>query len=91
MYHLNSGRRIFLNFYGRWGGGKPQIKYKVLQDGKERGRLGLPDLKFYFATYCPAWVKEWMLLRNRRLLEFEAHDLRFGWHGYLWYDKLKVT
>lgn len=35
-------------------GGKGQIKYMVLQDGKERGNLGLPDLTLYFASlvYC---------------------------------------
>lgn len=32
-----------------------------------------------------------MLLRNRRFLELEGHDLKFGLHGYLLYDKVKVN
>lgn len=33
-------------------------------------------------------MKEWVLLRNRRLLNLEGHDLRFGWPGY--YDNVIV-
>lgn len=40
------------------------VKYKMLQDAKERVGLGLPDLKFYFAACCLAWIKYWMTLRN---------------------------
>jgi len=53
----------------------------VLQIAKGRGGLGLSDLKLYFAV-CLVWMKEWMLLRNKRFLELEDHDLRFGWYGY---------
>lgn len=31
-------------------GGKPQVKYKVLQDAKERRGLGSPHVKLYFAA-----------------------------------------
>ena len=64
---------------------------KILQDAKERGGLGLPDLKAYFSACFLMWMKDWMSLKNRRLLELEGHELRFGWHGYLWYDKAKVN
>lgn len=42
---------------------------------------------------CNSSVKKWGLLRNRnrRLLDPVGHDLRFGWHGYLWYDKVKMN
>nr|GEZ82414.1 hypothetical protein [Tanacetum cinerariifolium] len=66
-----------------WQGKKPRVKYKILQDAKERGGLGLPDLKVYHAACCFVWLKEWMYLQNRRLLELEGSDLRFGWHGYM--------
>lgn len=41
------------------------------------------NLGLYFAACNLVWIKEQMLLRNRRVLELEDHDLRFGWHGYL--------
>lgn len=28
--------------------------------------------------------------RNKRLLGLANYDFRFGWHTYLWYDKVKV-
>lgn len=40
---------------------KTQIKYTVLQDGNERGGLGLLILKLCF-TACLIQMKEWMLL-----------------------------
>lgn len=49
--------------------GKNQGLSKILQDAKERGGLGLPDLKLYFAACCLAWMKEWELLISRSLLE----------------------
>lgn len=32
-----------------------------------------------------------MTLKNERLLELEDHELRFGWHKYLWYNKMNVN
>lgn len=66
------------------------VKNEVLQDAKERGKLGLSNLKYYFAVCCLIWRKKWVLLRNRKLLELKGHYLRFGLHGYLWYGKVKV-
>lgn len=59
---------------------KTRIKFKLLQGANERGVLGLPDLKLYFSPCNQIWMKDWMILRNKRLLELEGHDLRFGWH-----------
>lgn len=72
-------------------GKKSQAKYKVLQNANERWELCLPDLKVYFAACCLVSMKKWALLRNKRLLVLEGHDLRFGWHNYLWYNKVKVN
>lgn len=77
----NSGVMIFF---------KKNIKCKVLQDAKRRRDISLADLKLYFAS-CLVWVKNWVTLTNRKLLELGRHDLRFGWHTYLWYEKVKVN
>lgn len=50
---------------------------------KEPLGLGLPGLKLYFAAFCQGQIKEWVILRNRKLLELGRQDLRFGWHAYL--------
>lgn len=69
----------------------PRVKYKLLQDAKEKGWLAFPNLKLYFEACCLVWIKDWMTLKNERLLELEGHELRFGWHSYLWYEKLEVN
>lgn len=48
-------------------GEKPSVKFKVLQDTKERGGLGAPDLTVADALCAFIWLKEW-LLQNKRLL-----------------------
>uniref|UniRef100_A0A2D4PBP5 Uncharacterized protein n=1 Tax=Micrurus surinamensis TaxID=129470 RepID=A0A2D4PBP5_MICSU len=35
-------------------------------------------------------MKEWIVLRNTRLLTLEEHDLQLGWHAFLWYGKSKM-
>uniref|UniRef100_A0A8D0E7E3 ribonuclease H n=1 Tax=Salvator merianae TaxID=96440 RepID=A0A8D0E7E3_SALMN len=74
-----------------WQGKKPRIRFKLMQDAKERGGLGLPNLKLYFAACCLSWIAKWFWLRDKRLLQLEGFDLRYGLHGYLWYDKVKVN
>uniref|UniRef100_A0A8D0KLK4 Reverse transcriptase domain-containing protein n=1 Tax=Salvator merianae TaxID=96440 RepID=A0A8D0KLK4_SALMN len=74
-----------------WQGKKPRIRFKLMQDAKERGGLGLPNLKLYFAACCLSWIVKWFWLRDKRLLQLEGFDLRYGLHGCLWYDKVKVN
>lgn len=73
MYHLNSGRRIYLNFVA---GEKPQVKSKVLQDAKKKAGQGLLDWKSYFQACSLASMKEQMVLRDKSLSELEEPDLR---------------
>uniref|UniRef100_A0A2D4MCC1 Uncharacterized protein n=1 Tax=Micrurus spixii TaxID=129469 RepID=A0A2D4MCC1_9SAUR len=88
MIHLNNGRGTFLSLYAK---GKTLELDKLLQKINERRGLDLSDMKLYFDTCCLAWLKEWVNLQNKRLLDLEGHELRFGWHGYLWYDKVKAN
>lgn len=46
----------------------------------------ISQLASSFGWWC-GWKSE--LLRNRRFLELEYYDLRFGWHGY-WWHKFKT-
>uniref|UniRef100_A0A803TEV0 Reverse transcriptase domain-containing protein n=1 Tax=Anolis carolinensis TaxID=28377 RepID=A0A803TEV0_ANOCA len=73
-----------------WKNKKPRIKLKILTDDKKRGGLGLPDLKSYYEACNLVWVKEWTRLKNTKLLSLEGHDLRSGWHDYVWYNKRKT-
>ncbi|CAI5768521.1 Hypothetical predicted protein [Podarcis lilfordi] len=59
-------------------------------DAKERGGFALPDLKLYYEAAAFCWLKEWMLLENTDILDLEGFNNTFGWHAYLWYDKIKV-
>uniref|UniRef100_A0A803TK04 Reverse transcriptase domain-containing protein n=1 Tax=Anolis carolinensis TaxID=28377 RepID=A0A803TK04_ANOCA len=72
-----------------WQGKKPRIKMKSLTDDKRRGGLAMPDLKMYYEANNLIWIKDWILLKNRKLLNLEGWDLSSGWHSYLWYEKTK--
>lgn len=61
MHHFNNDRRTYLTLHGRR---KTLIKYKVLQDTKERGGLDLPNLKLYFSACCLAWIKNVVIIKK---------------------------
>uniref|UniRef100_A0A670JGC5 Reverse transcriptase domain-containing protein n=1 Tax=Podarcis muralis TaxID=64176 RepID=A0A670JGC5_PODMU len=73
-----------------WQGKKPRIKFKLLTDAKERGGFALPDLKLYYEASCLCWVKTWIKLEDKEVLDLEGFNNRFGWHAYLWQEKKKV-
>uniref|UniRef100_A0A670I0Q6 Reverse transcriptase domain-containing protein n=1 Tax=Podarcis muralis TaxID=64176 RepID=A0A670I0Q6_PODMU len=73
-----------------WQGKKPRIKFKILTDAKERGGFALPDLRLYYEAASFCWMKDWFLLENTDVLDLEGFNNAFGWHAYLWYDKVKV-
>uniref|UniRef100_A0A670K4W9 Reverse transcriptase domain-containing protein n=1 Tax=Podarcis muralis TaxID=64176 RepID=A0A670K4W9_PODMU len=73
-----------------WQGKKPRIKFKILTDAKERGGFALPDLRLYYEAASFCWMKDWFLLENTDVLDLEGFNNAFGWHAYLWYDKVKL-
>uniref|UniRef100_A0A670HUA2 Reverse transcriptase domain-containing protein n=1 Tax=Podarcis muralis TaxID=64176 RepID=A0A670HUA2_PODMU len=73
-----------------WQGKKPRIKFKILTDAKERGGFALPDLRLYYESAAFCWLKDWFLLENTDVLDLEGFNNAFGWHAYLWYDKVKI-
>lgn len=54
MDHLHNGKKIFASLYAKKAG----IKYKLVQDTKERGSLGLPNFKLCFAACCLVWMND---------------------------------
>lgn len=51
-----------------WRGRKPRIKLRIIQDAKARGGLNLPNMKIYHEACCLLWTKEWIELKEDRLL-----------------------
>lgn len=89
------GTRIFKVWHREiskfiWQGKKPRIKFKLLTDVKERGGFALPDLKLYYEASCLCWVKTWINLEDREVLDLEGHDNRSGWHAYLWHGRRRT-
>ncbi|CAI7935372.1 Hypothetical predicted protein [Podarcis lilfordi] len=74
-----------------WQGKKPRIKFKILTDAKQRGGFALPDLKLYYEAAAFCWLKDWLLLEDTDVLDLEGFNNVFGWHAYLWYDKVKAN
>lgn len=73
-----------------WMGKRTRIKMKHLLDDKNRGGLQLPNFELYQDANCLAWTRDWVTLTNKKLLNFEGFNRHFGWHSYLFYDKLKA-
>uniref|UniRef100_A0A803SUT6 Reverse transcriptase domain-containing protein n=1 Tax=Anolis carolinensis TaxID=28377 RepID=A0A803SUT6_ANOCA len=74
-----------------WAGKRARIAYRNLIDDKGRGGLSLPDLRTYYEAAALSWMKEWIKLENKTLLNLEGYELRFGWHAYVWYDGDKLN
>lgn len=61
-----------------------------MQDIKERGGWGVPNWHLYYYSSALLWIKEWMTLKNQRLLNLEGFDLQIGWHAFLWDEKKAI-
>lgn len=73
-----------------WRDKKPRVKLKIMCEIKEKGGLQIPNLKLYYDAVCLAWLKDWWTLTNKKLLNIEGFNLKFGWHAYLCYNKHKM-
>lgn len=67
------------------GGGEAEAKNKVLQGGKEMGRIGSSWFELIFCG-LPCSLNAWeTVLGNRRPSELEGRDLTLEWHRYTVY------
>uniref|UniRef100_A0A8C6XP33 Uncharacterized protein n=1 Tax=Naja naja TaxID=35670 RepID=A0A8C6XP33_NAJNA len=55
-----------------WTGKKARIKKPFLQDAKSRGGIGLPVWELYYKAASLIWIKDWIKLRNKRILTIEV-------------------
>uniref|UniRef100_A0A670J9A9 Reverse transcriptase domain-containing protein n=1 Tax=Podarcis muralis TaxID=64176 RepID=A0A670J9A9_PODMU len=85
---FNEWKKVITRYV--WEGKKPRIKYKLLTETKERGGFALPDIRLYYEAACICWIKDWIKLEDKELLDLEGVSNRFGWHAYLWCDKKRV-
>lgn len=72
-----------------WQGKKARIKSEVMMGPKESGGFAVPNLRRYFEAACWSWIKNWILLKDTEVLMLEGWDKIYGWHGYLFYGKIK--
>uniref|UniRef100_A0A803SVM4 Reverse transcriptase domain-containing protein n=1 Tax=Anolis carolinensis TaxID=28377 RepID=A0A803SVM4_ANOCA len=73
-----------------WRNKKARIKYSTMIAQKTQGGFGVPDLNLYHDACALCWLKDWVKLQKIKILNLEGHELRRGWHGYLWYGKTKI-
>lgn len=73
-----------------WNNKKARINMKIMCDSKTRGGLSLPNLKAYYFASALNFISDWILLKDERLLNLEGGNMRYGWHGYVFYDKDKI-
>uniref|UniRef100_A0A803TMV4 Reverse transcriptase domain-containing protein n=1 Tax=Anolis carolinensis TaxID=28377 RepID=A0A803TMV4_ANOCA len=75
-------QRVVMRFI--WKSKKARIKYSTMIARKTQGGFGVPDLKLYHDACALCWLKDWVKLEKTKILNLEGHELRKGWHGYLW-------
>lgn len=66
-----------------WLEKKPRVKLKIMIDEQKR----VPHLELYHDAAALMWVKECLTLQNKKMLNLEGFNLRYGWYGYLCYEK----
>lgn len=89
------GEKIFDNWQRKtmnfiWSGKKPRVKLKIMVDDRTRGGLQVSNLQLYHDAVALTWIKDWMTVHNKKLLNLEGFNIRYGWHGYLCYDENKL-
>lgn len=52
-----------------WSGKKARISMKNLMDDRDRGGLQLPNFKLYQESVCLFWIKDWILLTNKKTIK----------------------
>lgn len=73
-----------------WSGKKPHVKYKIMVDERSRGGLQVPNLQLYHDAVAFTWIKDWLTLHKKRMLNLEGFNIRYGWSRYLCFDESKM-
>lgn len=67
-----------------------QNQNDTIAGSNKRAGLALPDFETYYKAAKLVWLREWITLKDKRLLLLEGHDLHLGWHNFIWYNKGKT-
>lgn len=59
-------------------------------DARIRGGLQVPNFKIYNEAICLTRLGRWILPNNRKLLNLEGFNKKYGWHAYLVHDKTRM-
>lgn len=73
-----------------WAGKKPRLKMKIMCDAHISGGFQVPNFRIYHEAICLTWLSRWMVPNNRKLLNLEGFNKKYGWHAYLIYDKVRM-
>lgn len=55
-----------------WLEKKPRVKLKIMIDEQKRGGLQVPHLELYHDAAALMWIKEWLTLQNKKMLNLEG-------------------
>lgn len=83
--HLNKIIQKFI-----WQQKRLRIRLKILQETKERAGFELPEWEIYYQAAVLNWIRDWVKLRDQRIINLETHDLQIRICTFLIYDKAKV-
>lgn len=65
-----------------WSNKRPRIKFKNLQDSKERGSQVALNFRLCYHAGCLTWISEWIIFPYGSITSVEGALLLEGLHKY---------